>query len=119
MVINQGDVFWIDFADPIDSEPGYTRPGVVIQNNLLNHTNIRTVLVCVVTSNVKRANVPGNVSLESGEGNLPKRSVVIVSQVLTVSKSQLRDYVGTLSKRRIRQILDGLRLITEPRESPR
>ena len=60
-----------------------------------------------------------NVLLEPGEANLSKPSVVVVSQVFTVDKTQLREYIGPLSKKRVRQILDGLRLITEPRESPR
>lgn len=119
MVINQGDIFWVDLGEPGGSEPGYTHPSVVIQNNMFNHSNINTVVVCSLTSNPKRANVPGNVLLEPGEANLPKQSVVIVSQVFTVDKGQLRDYIGTLSKRRVRQILDGLKLITEPHEPPR
>jgi mRNA interferase MazF len=51
-----------------------------------------------------------------GEGNLPKRSVVNVSQILTVDKSQLGEQIGRLSAQRVRQILDGIRLVLEPRE---
>ena len=119
MVINQGDLFWIDLGEPIGSEPGFSHPGVVIQNNMFNHSNLNTIIVCELTSNLKRASIPGNILLGEGEGNLPKQSVVIVSQIFTADKSQLGDYVGTLSAKRVRQILDGLRLITEPRESPR
>lgn len=39
MVINQGDIFWVDHDEPGGSEPGYTHPGVVVQNNMLNHSN--------------------------------------------------------------------------------
>lgn len=118
MVINQGDIFWVDLDEPGGSEPGYTHPGAVVQNNMFNHSNINTVIVCGLTSNLKRATAPGNILLESGEANVPKQSVVIMSQVFTVDKTQLREYIGTLSKKRVRQILDGLRMITEPRESP-
>ncbi len=119
MVINQGDIFWVDLGEPIGSEPGYRHPDVVIQNNMFNHTSINTVMVCGLSSNLKRAAIPGNVLLDPGEANLPKQSVVIVSQVFTVDKAQLGEYIGALSRKRVRQILDGLRLITEPRESPR
>ena len=119
MVVNQGDIFWVDLGEPAGSEPGYSHPNVVIQNNMFNHSGINTVIVCGLTSNLKRAVIPGNVLLESGEANLPKQSVAIVSQIFTVDKTQLREYIGTLSKKRVRQIVDGLRLITEPRESPR
>jgi mRNA interferase MazF len=119
MVINQGDIYWIDLGEPSGSEPGFTHPGAVIQNNMFNQSNINTVIVCSLTTNLKRAAIPGNLLLDAGEADLPKQSVVVVSQVFTVDKAQLRDHIGTLSRRRVRQILDGLRLITEPREVPR
>lgn len=116
MVINQGDVFWIDLEEPKGSEPGYRHPHVVVQNNLFNRSKIGTVVVCALTSNLKRANAPGNVLLEKKEANLPKQSVVNVSQIFTVDKSQVGDYIGALSPRRVQQILDGIKLIMEPRE---
>ena len=119
MVIHQGDIFWVDLGEPVGSEPGFSHPNVVIQNNMFNHSGINTLIVCGLTSNLKRAAVPGNVLLDVGEANLSKQSVVIVSQVFTVDKTQLGEHIGTLSKKRVRQILDGLRLMTEPRESPR
>jgi len=115
-VINQGDVYWIDLGEPSGSEPGYRHPHVVIQNNLFNRSQIRTVIVLALTSNLKRADVPGNVLLENGEANLPRQSVANVSQVFTVDKSQLDEYIGTLSSRRVREILNGIRLVIEPRE---
>ncbi len=98
------------------SAPGYLHPYVVIQNNVFNHSRINTVIVCALTSNLRRADAPGNVLLNDGEANLAKRSVVNVSQLLTVDKSQLDDHIGTLSARRVRQILDGINSLTEPRE---
>ena len=111
-----GDVYWIDFDEPHGSEPGYRHPHVVIQNNLFNQSHIHTVVVCSLTSNLERAKSPGNVLLELNEANLPKRSVVNVSQIFTVDKSRLGDHICTLSSRRVREILNGVRLINEPRE---
>ena len=116
MVINQGDVFWIEFNEPSGSEPGYRHPHVVIQNNLFNRSRINTVVVCTLTSNLKRSNAPGNVTLNKGEANLPKKSVVNISQIFTVNKSDLSEKIGSLSIDRISQILNGVRLITQPRE---
>ena len=116
MVINQGDIFWVDLDDLVGSEPGYRHPHVVIQNNVFNRSRLNTVVVCALTSNLKRATAPGNVLLEPKEANLLKQSVVVVSQIFTVDKTQLAEYIGALSNKRVRQILDGLRLLTEPRE---
>jgi mRNA interferase MazF len=116
MVINQGDIYWIDLDEPEGSEPGYKHPHVIVQNNLFNRSQIRTVLVCPLTTNLKRASAPGNVLLDKIESNLPKQSVVNVSQVFTVDKSQVDEYVGSLSPKRITEILNGIKLVLDPRE---
>jgi len=116
MVIHQGDIYWIELDEPIGSEPGYVHPHVVIQNNVFNASKINTVIVCALSSNIKRAQSPGNVLLEQGEGDLPKQSVVLASQVFTVDKSHIRELIGTISEKRVRQILDGVSLLIEPRD---
>ena len=115
MVINQGDIYWIELDEPTGSEPGYSHPHVVVQNNVFNASRINTVIVCALTSNIKRAEAPGNVLLEKGEGNLSKQSVVLVSQIFTVDKTQLGEFIGTLSERRVKQIIEGIYLMTEIR----
>jgi mRNA interferase MazF len=87
MVIQQGDILWIELDEPSDSAPGYSHPHVVVQNNVFNRSRISTVVVCALSSNLKRAAAPGNVLLELGEASLPKQSVVIVSQLFTIDKS--------------------------------
>jgi mRNA interferase MazF len=116
MVISQGDIYWINLEEPAGSEPGFRHPHVVIQNNLFNRSRIDTVVVCLLTSNLRLAKAPGNVLVEKGEGNLAKQSVVNISQIYTVDKSDLVEWIGALSEKRVRQILDGVRLLTEPRD---
>ena len=116
-MINQGDIYWIDLEEPEGAEPGYKHPHIIVQNNLFNHSQIKTVLVCPLTSNLKRASSPGNVLLEKKESKLPKQSVVNVSQVFTVDKDRLEDYVGTVSSGRIADIINGIKLVLDPRES--
>ncbi len=116
MVIKQGEIYWIDLGEPRGSEPGYRHPHMVIQNNLFNYSNINTVVVCALTSNLQRASCPGNVVLKKGEANLPKKSVVNITQIYTVNKTDLTQKIGSVSNNRITEILQGLRLVTEPRE---
>jgi len=117
VVVSQGDVYWLELGAPSGSAPGLRHPHVVVQNNVYNRSRIDTVVVSVITSNLKRAKAPGNVLLERGEAGLPKRSVVNISQVFTVDKSDLKEQIGTLSPRRLRQILDGMYLLLEPRDA--
>ncbi|WNZ63887.1 type II toxin-antitoxin system PemK/MazF family toxin [Myxococcus sp. MxC21-1] len=107
--INRGDVFWVAPDDSRGPVPGYSHPHVVVQDDVFNHSRITTVVVCALTSNLHRASEPGNVLLEVGEGNLPKQSVVVVSQVSSVDKARLGARIGALSDARVEQILAGLR----------
>lgn len=115
MVINQGEVYWLDLDEPRGSEPGYRHPVVVIQNDAFNRSLIGTVVVCALTSNVKLAGAPGNVKLKKGEANLSKPSVVNVSQVLTVNKSDLEEKIGQLPKKRIEEVIEGFGYLLKPR----
>jgi len=105
--INRGDLFWVGQDDQRGPVPGY--PHVVVQDDVFNHSRITTVVVCALTSNLRRANGPGNVLLEAGEGNLPKRRVVVVSQVSSIEKASLGERIGSLPDARMEQILAGLR----------
>lgn len=107
--IRRGDIFWMEPEQSRGSLPGHPHPHVVIQDDVFNRSRIHTVIVCALTSNLNRAHEPGNVLLDPGEGNLPKQSVLVVSQVSSVLKTQLREHIGTLSPHRVDQILDGLR----------
>ena len=107
--IQQGDVYWLYVARPDGAEALYPHPYVVIQDDVINHSRINTVVVCALTSNQKRMSEPGNVLLAAGEANLPRASVVVVSQVDTIEKAQLGDYIGSLGKERVAQILAGMR----------
>lgn len=107
--IDRGDVFWVGPDGSRGPVPSYSHPHVVVQDDVFNHSRITTVVVCALTSNLHRANQPGNVLLEVGEGNLPRQSVVIVSQVSSVDKARLGERIGSLSDARVEQILAGLR----------
>jgi len=86
---------------------------VVVQNDVFNRSAIRTSVVCLITSNLSRANAPGNVLLRKGEANLPKASVVNVSQILTVDKTELVEVAGKLSGAAAGAVRDGLQMLFE------
>lgn len=105
----------MDFGEPVGSEPSCRHPCVVVQNDIFNRSRIKTVVVCPLTSNLKRAKAPGNVLLKKGEGNLSKDSVVNISQIVTVNKVDLVEKVGTLKRGKLDKIIEGIKLLIEPR----
>ncbi len=116
MAINQGDIYWVQLEEPKGSEPGYKHPHVVIQNNTFNLSKINTVVLCALTTNLKRASSPGNIMLKKNEAGLPKKSVINVTQIITVNKSDLNEKIGQLSRDRANELIDGLEILFKPKD---
>jgi mRNA interferase MazF len=110
MELARGDVWWADLPDPQGSEPGYRRPLLVVQNDLFNRSRLRTVVVVVLTGNVRLVDAPGNVLVPAKASGLPRDSVANVSQVITIDLDALTERVGRLPGTLIDQVANGLRL---------
>lgn len=111
MVIERGEIWWADLGEPRGSSPGFHRPIVIIQSNDFNQTKIKTLIGAVITSNLRLAEMPGNVRLPKNFHSLEKESVVNVTQLFTINKEDLLEYVETLSEQKMEQIDKGLRLV--------
>jgi len=111
MVIFQGEIWWADLPDPTGSGPGFRRPVIVVQGDSFNRSKITTVLCVPLTSNLKWAEAPGNVLLQSRLTGLPKDSVANVSQIITLDKSLLTERVGKLSRAKAELVLAGINVV--------
>ena len=107
-MIRRGDIYWASPDQERSQIPGLAHPHVVVQDDIFNQSRIATVIVCALTTNLKRVTEPGNLMLELGEGGLSKQSVVVVSQISSIPKDQLGEFIGHLSDDRVRQILAGI-----------
>ncbi len=96
MVISQGEIWWADLPAPTGSGRGFRRPVAVVQSDALNQSRISTVVCVPLTSNLKWALAPGNVSLSARVTGLPKDSVANVSQIMPLDKSLLTERAGKL-----------------------
>jgi mRNA interferase MazF len=108
-IIQRGAIHWLHADAPDGGIQTYAHPYVVVQDDVFNRSRITTVVVCALTTNMDRITEPGNVLLEHNEGGLPKQSVVVVSQILSVEKSRLGERIGELASVRVEEILEGLR----------
>ena len=109
--MNRGEIWWADMPGPRASEPGFSRPVLIVQSDAFNRSRIQTVLAVVLTSNLLLADAPGNVKLSTRKTGLPKESVANVSQVVTLDKAFLRDRCGKLDGETMERIEEGLRLV--------
>jgi len=110
-MILRGDIYWVAPDEDRGAVPPIAHPYVVVQDDLFNASRIDTVVVCGITSNLKRVGEFGTVLLDENEGGLCRRSIVLASQISSVGKSQLGERIGRLADRRVEQIMAALRLV--------
>ena len=106
----RGELWWASLPAPMGSEPGFRRPVVVVSADSFNDSRINTVVVAAITSNLRLAQAPGNVSVPVKGTGLKSASVVNVSQIATLDKASLAKRIGRLNNRQMEQVDDGLRL---------
>lgn len=95
-----GDIYW-------KTTDGIPHPHVIIQAI----ADGSKYLTCIISTNLKRINLPGNVLLDPGEANLPKASIVLVSRAVTIQKAEFGEYIGTFTPDRMQQILSGIQFV--------
>jgi mRNA interferase MazF len=111
MVMQKGEVWWATLPASVGSGPGGRRPVVIVQADKFTQSRIRTVIVVILTTNLVLAKAPGNVFLPQSASGLNRDSVANISQVLTVDKTLLTDFISVLPDPLILQIEEGLKLV--------
>jgi len=109
--MQRGEIRWASLPEPTGSGPGYRRPVLIVQADDFNRSQIGTVVVAVLTSNLALAQAPGNVLAKARRAGLPRDSVINVSQLLTVDKRLLSEKVRALDSATMAEVDDGLRLV--------
>lgn len=107
----RGDVCWADLREPHGSKPAKRRPVLVIQADPYNASRLNTTLAAVITSNTGLAAMPGNVFVPAIASGLPRDSVVNVSALVTLNKTDLDDAVGQLPSSLLHEVDRGLRRV--------
>jgi mRNA interferase MazF len=112
-VIERGGIYWADPGAPSGSRPAKRRPVLVISAETYNRSRLATVVAVVITSNTDLATMPGNVFLPAAVTGLPKDSVVNVTAVVTLNKSDLAEQAGQAPVVQLREIDRGLRHVLD------
>lgn len=111
MVIERGGLYWAVINPVSVDRPATRRPVLVNQGSSYNESRMATVLVAVITSNTALATMPGNTFLPAAVTGLPRDSVVNVTALVTLNKTDLSDGIGTTPQSLMRDIDRGLRLV--------
>ena len=110
-MIQRGAICWADLGDARGSRPAKRRPVLVIQSNPFNSSRLNTIIAAVITSNTALAAMPGNVFIPAAVSALPKDSVVNVTALVTLNKTDLDAPVGQLPDSLLNEVGRGLRRV--------
>lgn len=108
MKINQFDIWLADLNPSIGTEPGKTRPVVIVQTNLLNEVHPST-LICPVTTNVKPELEILRVHLKKAQ--LDKPSDILVDQVRAIDNRRLIKRLSKLNNEQIKNLKHSIRIM--------
>jgi mRNA interferase MazF len=111
VVIRRGSICWADLGEPRGSKPAKRRPVLVIQADPFNASRLGTTLAAVITSNTGLAAMPGNVFLPATSSGLPKDSVVNVTALVTLDRTDLDTEAGHLPPAIMSDVDRGLRRV--------
>ena len=110
-MIRRGSICWADLGEPRRSKPAKRRPVLIIQADPFNASRLSTALAAAITSNTGLAAMPGNVFLPATSSGLPKDSVVNVTALVTLDKTDLGEEAGRLPAALMTEVDRGLRRV--------
>lgn len=110
-MIRRGSICWADLGEPQGSKPAKRRPVLVIQSDPFNASRLNTTIAAVITSSTALAAMPGNVFLPATASGLPRDSVVNVTALVTLDKTDLDPQAGHLPASLMDDVDRGLRRV--------
>jgi len=113
LVVQRGEIWWADLAEPGGSEPGFRHPVLIVQADSFSRSRLRTVVGVIVSSNISLLDAPGNVLLRAKSVGLPRDSVANVTQFVTMDKDYLENRVGRIPPKDLAKVEAGLRLVLD------
>jgi mRNA interferase MazF len=107
---NQYDIWLADLNPRMGTEPGKTRPVVIIQTDLLNEFHTST-LVCPITSDVVKEIELLRVHLRKGQ--LEQPSDVLIDQIRAIDNRRFIRKIGRLTKEQISSLKLNIRIVLD------
>ncbi|EMY70537.1 type II toxin-antitoxin system PemK/MazF family toxin [Leptospira vanthielii] len=109
--MTRGEIWWVDLGIPFGSEPGFKRPVLIVQDDAFNESNINTIIVVPLTTNMNLATAPGNTLLTKKDTNLSKDSIVNVSQIVTLDRERFINKASELKTKNMKKVEEGMKLV--------
>jgi mRNA interferase MazF len=113
MLIKQFEIWIADLNPQIGTEPGKTRPVLVIQTNLLNKIPHPSTVICPLTTNIEKKTDILRVHLKKGMANLHENCDVMIDQIRSIDNKRLIKKVGDIPTDLIDKVKENIMIILD------
>jgi len=113
MSIKQFEIWIADLSPQNRTEPGKTRPVLVVQTNLLNKISHPSTIVCPITTNIKIDSEILRVHLKKGMANMNQNSDIMIDQIRAIDNKRLVSKVGNLPSDLIELIKENIQIVID------
>lgn len=113
MTINQYEVWIADLNPQIGTEPGKTRPVLVLQTNLLNNIGHPSTIVCPITTNVQKDADILRVHIEKGTANLQENCDIMMDQIRAIDNKRLIKKIGNLTVELVKKVKENIIVVLD------
>ena len=111
MVIQRGEVYWVDLGNPKGSRPAKRRPVLIVSDDFYNSSRLATIVAVTLTTTLRLGDLPGNVRVAKGEAGMTRESVANVTALVTLDKSELGRRTGRVRPPTLERVDEGLRTV--------
>ena len=108
MSIKQYEIWIADLNPKIGTEPGKTRPVLVLQTNLLNKIPHPSTIICPITTNVEKEADILRVHLKKGMANLNENCDIMIDQIRAIDNTRLIKRIGDLPSALIDKVKENI-----------
>ena len=113
MSIKQFEIWIADLNPQLGTEPGKTRPVLVVQTNLLNKIPHPSTIICPITTNVKKESEILRVHLKKGTANLHQACDIMIDQLRAIDNKRLTKRIGVLPDDLIKLVVENIQIVLD------
>ena len=113
MQVKRFEIWLADLNPRIGTEPGKTRPVLVVQTNLLNKIPHPSTIICPITTNVQKESEILRVHIKKGTANLNENCDIMIDQVRAIDNKRLIRKLGELTESLATKVKENVAIILD------
>jgi len=113
MQVKRFEIWVADLNPQIGTEPGKTRPVLIVQTNLLNMVPHPSTIICPLTTSIQKESEILRVHIKKGTANLNESCDIMIDQLRAIDNKRLLKKLGELPENLSDKVKENLAIILD------